>query len=138
MVRMSYTPEFKTRHRSVHISVGRSPLISRVLQKTEGHNRSHMAIYGVSSEEGVSPGGGERMERGSICLPVHNKYTAELPYAVLFWVCMQYAREELLEKEIDQRRFGNIMHDALCRLYEPLKGEGRGLSSLRWRETVTR
>jgi CRISPR/Cas system-associated exonuclease Cas4 (RecB family) len=30
--------------------------------------------------------------------------------------------EEMLEKEIDQRRFGNIMHDALRRLYEPLKG----------------
>ncbi|MGE5350054.1 MAG: RecB family exonuclease, partial [Actinomycetota bacterium] len=31
--------------------------------------------------------------------------------------------EEILEKEIDQRRFGNIMHDALRRLYEPLKGK---------------
>ncbi len=30
--------------------------------------------------------------------------------------------EETLEKDIDQRRFGNIMHDALQRIYEPLKG----------------
>ena len=31
--------------------------------------------------------------------------------------------EEVLEKEIDQRRFGNIMHEALHRLYEPLTGK---------------
>jgi ATP-dependent helicase/DNAse subunit B len=41
--------------------------------------------------------------------------------------------EEVLEKEIDQRRFGNIMHEALHRLYEPLTGKsnaGRGITDL--------
>ena len=27
-----------------------------------------------------------------------------------------------LKKDIDQRRFGNILHETLSRLYEPLKG----------------
>ena len=123
LVRMSYTPEFKTRHRSVHISVGRSPLISEVLQKTEGHNRSLMAIYGVSSVESVSPAAGRRNGEGKYLSPSAINTWLNCRMRFYYRYVCSMPEEELLEKEIDQRRFGNIMHDALCRLYEPLKGK---------------
>ncbi|MCK7533773.1 MAG: PD-(D/E)XK nuclease family protein [Marinilabiliales bacterium] len=37
------------------------------------------------------------------------------------YVC-DIPEEEKLEKDIDQRRFGNILHDTLQKLYEPCKG----------------
>ncbi len=34
------------------------------------------------------------------------------------YVC-DMPEEEMLEKDIDQRRFGNILHNVLHKLYEP-------------------
>lgn len=110
LVRMSYSPLFSPQHRTVHISVGRSRMISeRIAKKTE-HNRTLLNLYGIGGDG--------------------KKYLS--PSAVNTWVnCRMrfYYRyvcgmpeEETVEKDIDQRRFGNIMHDALQRIYEPLKG----------------
>ncbi|MFN2314864.1 MAG: PD-(D/E)XK nuclease family protein, partial [Bacteroidales bacterium] len=110
LVRMSYSPLFNPRHSTLNISVGRSRMIPvRIVKKTE-HNRTLLNIYGTGSEG--------------------KKYLS--PSAVNTWVnCRMrfYYRyvcgmpeEETVEKDIDQRRFGNIMHDALQRIYEPLKG----------------
>ncbi|MCU0458677.1 MAG: PD-(D/E)XK nuclease family protein [Bacteroidales bacterium] len=110
LVRMSYSPEFAPVHRSVHISVGRSRMISETLQKTEAHNRTLVSIYGESDEERkyLSP---SAVNTWLNCrMRFYYRYVCGMP------------EEEMLEKEIDQRRFGNIMHDALRRLYEPLKG----------------
>ena len=111
LVRMSYNPLFAPRHRSVHISVGRSGMIAETLAKTAAHNRTLLDIYGEGNRD--------------------NKYLS--PSAVNTWLnCRMrfYYRyvcgmpeEEVLEKEIDQRRFGNIMHDALRRMYQPLRGK---------------
>ncbi len=110
LVRMSYSPLFSPQHRTVHISVGRSRMISGRIAKAAEHNRTLLSIYGTGSEG--------------------KKYLS--PSAVNTWVnCRMrfYYRyvcgmpeEETVEKDIDQRRFGNIMHDALQRIYEPLKG----------------
>jgi RecB family exonuclease len=177
LVRMSYSHLFSPRHRSVHISVGRSSLLSEVLQKTEDHNRILFSIFGESGGvrsadiheetkeersggihgEGVGERGGKRETGGNtgqnrlqeegaeagITREVTGKNFEEgkylSPSAVNTWLnCRMrfYYRyvcgmpeEEILEKEIDQRRFGNIMHETLQRLYEPLKGE-KGAGSL--------
>jgi hypothetical protein len=39
--------------------------------------------------------------------------------------------EEKLDRDIDQRRFGNILHDVMKRLYEPLVGEANPAEKLR-------
>jgi len=46
------------------------------------------------------------------------------------YVC-DIPEEEILEKDIDQRRFGNILHTVLQRLYEPLKGMERAGPAMR-------
>ncbi len=127
LVRMSYSPEFAPRHRSVHISVGRSPMISEVLQKTLAHHSILVSLYGEREPDADKDIKREAGGKGN----VERKYLS--PSAVNTWLnCRMrfYYRyvcgmpeEEILEKEIDQRRFGNIMHDALRRLYEPLKGK---------------
>ncbi len=111
LVRMSYSPLFASRQQSVHISVGRSGMIPETLAKTAAHNRALLDIYREGNKV--------------------NKYLS--PSAVNVWInCRMrfYYRyvcgmpeEEVLEKEIDQRRFGNIMHDALRRMYESLRGK---------------
>jgi CRISPR/Cas system-associated exonuclease Cas4 (RecB family) len=110
LVRMSYSPLFSPQHRTVHISVGRSRMIAETIPKRPEHNRALVSLYGAGSEG--------------------TKYLS--PSAVNTWVnCRMrfYYRyvcgmpeEETLEKDIDQRRFGNIMHDALEMIYGPLKG----------------
>lgn len=110
LVRMSYSPLFSPGHSTLHISVGRSRMIPGRIAKETEHNRALLNLYGTGSEG--------------------KKYLS--PSAVNTWVnCRMrfYYRyvcgmpeEETVEKDIDQRRFGNIMHDALQRIYEPLKG----------------
>jgi CRISPR/Cas system-associated exonuclease Cas4 (RecB family) len=111
LVRMRYSPLFKPRQLTVHISMGRSRMISERLAKRPEHIRMMLDLYGTGS--------------------AGRKYLS--PSAVNMWInCRMrfYYRyvcgmpeEEILEKDIDQRRFGNIMHDALRRIYEPLKGD---------------
>jgi len=109
LVQISFNPLFRKDFRSVHITVGRSRVLSERLPRTPEHNRLLISLYGD---------GGEK-----------DKYLS--PSAINTWVnCRMrfYYRyvcgmpeEEVLEKDIDQRRFGNIMHSALHKLYEPLR-----------------
>jgi CRISPR/Cas system-associated exonuclease Cas4 (RecB family) len=112
LIQISFSPLFRKDFRSVHISVGRSRLLSETLPKTPEHNRQLISLYGNGSEK--------------------DKYLS--PSAINTWVnCRMrfYYRyvcgmpeEEELEKDIDQRRFGNILHSALQHLYEPLRTTG--------------
>ncbi len=110
LVRMSYSPLFAPRHRTVHISVGRSRMMAETLPRKAEHSRALLRLYGEESEGGkfLSP---SAVNTWVNCrMRFYYRYVCGMP------------EEEMLEKEIDQRRFGNIMHDTLRRLYEPLKG----------------
>ena len=119
LVRMSYSPGFRTEQLSVRISVGRSRLMPERRRKNDGHNRVLLDLYGTK--------GG------------NTKYLS--PSAVNTWVnCRMrfYYRyvcnmpeEERLEKDIDQRRFGNILHETLHRLYEPLRDDRQAASVIK-------
>lgn len=110
LVRMSYSPLFSPQHRTVHISVGRSRMISGRIAKSPEHNRILLNLYGTGSEgmKYLSP---SAVNTWVNCrMRFYYRYVCGMP------------EEEEVEKDIDQRRFGNIMHDALQRIYEPLKG----------------
>jgi hypothetical protein len=132
LVRMSYTPHFHASQQSTRISVGRSRIMPERLPKSIEHNRLLLDLY---STEGMS-----------------GKYLS--PSAINTWVTCRmkfYYRyvcgmpeEDILEKDIDQRRFGNILHETLNRLYAPFRndpGAPAAISSLasdraRVRDTV--
>jgi len=110
LVRMSYSPLFAPRHRTVHINVGRSRLLAESLPRKQEHNRILLSLYGNGSEgdKFLSP---SAVNTWLNCrMRFYYKYVCGMP------------EEEMLEKEIDQRRFGNIMHEALRRLYVIVKG----------------
>ncbi len=110
LVQMKYSPKFSTEFRTVHITVGRSRLIAERLPKQNDHNRVLLDLY---STEG---GGGKYLSPSAIntwvnCrMRFYYRYVCDMP------------EEEKFEKEIDQRRFGNILHDTIDKLYQPLKG----------------
>ncbi len=112
LVRMSYSPLFNPQHRTVHISVGRSRMISERLTKRPGHNRALLSTYGTGAgEEGARYLSPSAVNTWVNCrMRFYYRYVCRMP------------EEEMLEKDIDQRRFGNIMHDALQMIYGPLKG----------------
>lgn len=110
LVQMSYNPIFTCDFRSVHISVGRSRIISERLPRTSGHNGTLAAIYGEGTAEDkyLSP---SAINTWLNCrMRFYYRYVCGMP------------EEEVLEKDIDQRRFGNILHNTLEILYRPLKG----------------
>ncbi len=110
LVRMTYSPLFSPQHRTVHISVGRSRIIPDRITKNAEHNRALISLYGTGGDNTkyLSP---SAVNTWVNCrMRFYYKYVCGMP------------EEETLEKDIDQRRFGNIMHDALQRIYEPLKG----------------
>jgi CRISPR/Cas system-associated exonuclease Cas4 (RecB family) len=118
LVQMSYSPLFSAGHRTVHISVGRSRMIPETLPKSTAHNDILTGIYGDGNGDGkyLSP---SAVNTWLNCrMRFYYRYVCSMP------------EEETLERDIDQRRFGNIMHDALRRLYEPLKGMGKTASAL--------
>ncbi len=121
LVRMSYSPLFAPRHRTVHIRVGRSRMIAETLPRKPEHTRALLSLYAEGSDGGkfLSP---SAVNTWINCrMRFYYKYVCGMP------------EEEILEKEIDQRRFGNIMHDALRRLYEPLRGSpgaGRAIAMM--------
>ena len=128
LVRMSYSRLFAPVHRTVNISVGRSGMISETLPKTAAHNMVLLETYREGNSEGkyLSP---SAVNTWINCrMRFYYRYVCGMP------------EEEVLEKEIDQRRFGNIMHEALHRLYEPLTGKsdaGREIATLaRSREQI--
>jgi RecB family exonuclease len=111
LVRMSYTPHFHISQQSTRISVGRSRIMPERLPKSGEHNRVLLDLY---STEGKSV-----------------KYLS--PSAINTWITCRmkfYYRyvcgmpeEDILEKDIDQRRFGNILHETLNRLYAPFRND---------------
>jgi hypothetical protein len=110
LVQMKFSPKFSPVFRTVHITVGRSRLIAERLAKKTEHNRILSDLYTAGGE------GNKYLSPSAIntwvnCrMRFYYKYVCDIP------------EEEKLEKDIDQRRFGNILHDTLQRLYEPLKG----------------
>ncbi len=121
LVRMSYNQLFAPDHRTVNITVGRSGMIPESIPKTAAHNKTLLNIFTEGNSEGkyLSP---SAVNTWINCrMRFYYRYVCGMP------------EEEVLEKEIDQRRFGNIMHEALHRLYEPLTGEsiaGRKIAAL--------
>jgi hypothetical protein len=110
LVRMTYSPLFKPDIRSVHISVGRSRLVPERLRKKSEHNRVLLDLYNADGD------GGKYLSPSAINTWVNCRMRFYYRY-----VCGM-PEEEMIEKDIDQRRFGNILHDTLKKLYEPLKG----------------
>lgn len=110
LVQMKYSPQFSPLFRTVHITVGRSRMIAERLTKKAEHNRILSALY-ASGGEGRKYLSPSAINTWVNCrMRFYYKYVCDIP------------EEEKLEKDIDQRRFGNILHDALQKLYEPLKG----------------
>ncbi len=110
LVRMIYSPLFAPQRRTLHISVGRSSIIPEVLLKKPEHNNTLLNLYGVGST------GGKYLSPSAVNTWVNCRMRFYYRY-----VCSM-PEEVTLEKDIDQRRFGNIMHDTLQRIYEPLRG----------------
>lgn len=111
----SYSPEFRT----MHITVGRSRIIPETLDREAGHMQSLLDRYAVI-------GGGDRVFSPSAIntwlncrMKFYYKYVCGIP------------EEEKLDTDIDQRRFGNILHDVMRRLYEPLVGDANPAEKLR-------
>jgi CRISPR/Cas system-associated exonuclease Cas4 (RecB family) len=121
LVQMSFNPLFRSDFRSVHISVGRSRILSERLPKTDDHNRALFDLYGSNSEgdKYLSP---SAINTWLNCrMRFYYRYVCNMP------------EEEVLEKDIDQRRFGNILHSTLQKLYVPLmnaKGAAENIAQL--------
>lgn len=112
LIRMIYTPEFAPVRQTVSITVGRSNVVPELLPKTEVHQQALLNRYceGYEGSRFLSP---SAVNTWLYCrMQFYYKYVCRMP------------EEELLEKEIDQRRFGNIMHETLFRLYKPLEKKG--------------
>jgi hypothetical protein len=110
LVSMSYNPLFSPKHTTVHISVGRSRMIPEALSKKPEHNRILLDNYSTGNDGGryLSP---SAVNTWVNCrMRFYYRYVCGMP------------EEEMLEKDIDQRRFGNIMHDTMKRIYDPLRG----------------
>ncbi len=111
LVRMRYSPLFSPQQLTVHISVGRSRMIAERLPKKPEHNSALLDLYGTGGDgrKYLSP---SAVNTWINCrMRFYYRYVCGMP------------EEEILEKDIDQRRFGNIMHEALRRIYEPLRGD---------------
>lgn len=110
LVQMQYSPLFKTRFRSLHITVGRSRIIPESIAREQSHSRRLLDLYDANKV------GGKYLSPSAIntwlnCrMRFYFRYVCDIP------------EEEKLEEDIDQRRFGNILHETLNRLYLPLKG----------------
>ena len=116
LVQMKFSPQFSPMFRTVHITVGRSRMIAERLPKQREHNRVLSELYaaGGDGRKYLSP---SAINTWVNCrMRFYYKYICDIP------------EEEKLEKDIDQRRFGNILHDALQKLYEPFKGK-KGISA---------
>ncbi len=110
LIQMKYDKTFAPDFRTLHILVGRSNIVPGLLEKNEKHISLLIDRY---------TGKGEK-----------DKYMS--PSAINIWLnCRMrfYYRyvcgigeEDKLEKEIDQRHFGNILHNVMMELYKPLKG----------------
>ena len=76
LVQMKYSPLFKPRFRTVHITVGRSRMIPERLAK-------ETVAQQAASQICMMP-----VEREQVSFAQRNKYLGELPDAILLQVCM--------------------------------------------------
>ena len=93
-------------------------MISESLPRLPEHNRALMHLY---SGEG---GAGKNLSPSAVNTWINCRMRFYFRY-----VCGM-PEEEILEKEIDQRRFGNIMHETLRRLYDPLRNSSDAGASI--------
>jgi hypothetical protein len=121
LVRMSYSPAFQPVQQSTRISVGRSRMMPELLPKSKEHNKLLLDLYSTEGKTGkyLSP---SAINTWVSCrMKFYYRYVCGIP------------EEEILEKDIDQRRFGNILHETLNRLYAPFRedpGAPAAISSL--------
>jgi len=111
LVRMSYTPLFHPNQQSTRISVGRSRIMPERLPKSDEHNRLLLDLYSTEGKSGkyLSP---SAINTWVTCrMKFYHRYVCGMP------------EEDILEKDIDQRRFGNILHETLNRLYAPFRND---------------
>lgn len=119
LVRMSFSPLFSTEHKSVHISVGRSRLMPEIREKNDDHSRLLLDLYGAAGNgtKYLSP---SAVNTWVNCrMRFYYRYVCNMP------------EEDRLEKDIDQRRFGNILHETINRLYEPLIDDRQAASAIK-------
>jgi hypothetical protein len=119
LIQMKYEEAYGPEFRTMRITVGRSRIIPETLERLPGHMRALLDRY-------ESSGGGDRFFSPSAVntwlncrMKFYYKYVCGIP------------EEEKLDRDIDQRRFGNILHDVMKRLYEPLVGEANPAEKLR-------
>lgn len=110
LARMVYTPSFAPERETVWITVGRSAVMPGTIARREHHTDSLLSRYSGDREEGkyLSP---SAVNTWLYCrMRFYFRYVCDMP------------EEEELGTEIDHRRFGNILHDAVKSIYEPLRG----------------
>ncbi|MCI0522449.1 MAG: PD-(D/E)XK nuclease family protein, partial [Bacteroidales bacterium] len=89
---------------------GRSRMVPESIARQASHNRILLDLYDAQND------GGKYLSPSAIntwlnCrMRFYYRYVCDIP------------EEEKLEEDIDQRRFGNILHETLNRLYLPMKG----------------
>jgi|WetSurMetagenome_2_1015567.scaffolds.fasta_scaffold03447_2 hypothetical protein len=112
LIQMKYDSNYSPTFRTLHILVGRSTLIPVLLEKNEAHVSALLNRYTGGSEEG----------KGKVFSPsaINTWLTCRMRFYYRY-VC-GIGEEDKLEKEIDQRHFGNILHAAMEELYRPLLG----------------
>lgn len=112
LIQMKYDPAYSPEFSTLHILVGRSSIIPGTLEKNEGHISALIERYTGEAKNG--------------------KHKFMSPSAVNCWMNCRMKfyykyvcgidEDDKLEKEIDQRRFGNILHEVMEEIYIPLKG----------------
>src|SRR5665648_146653 len=110
---MKYDPSYDPEFRTMHITVGRSRIIPESLAREEKHSQLLRERYAISEAKDnyLSP---SAVNTWLNCrMKFYYRYVCGMP------------EEEKLDREIDQRRFGNILHDVMKNLYEPLLGAER-------------
>ncbi len=110
LARMIYTPSYEPERETVYISVGRSAVMPETIERDPSHQATLIKRYSSRHGEGsyLSP---SAVNTWINCrMRFYYRYVCNMP------------EEERQEKEIDQRRFGNILHEAVRRMYEPIKG----------------
>ena len=112
LIQMKYGTQYAPEFRTLHILVGRSTMIPDSLMKSEAHTRALLNRYTGPSEDGK-----EKIFSPSA---INTWLTCRMRFYYRY-VC-GIGEEDKLEKEIDQRHFGNILHAAMEELYRPLIG----------------
>jgi hypothetical protein len=112
LIQMKYGARFNPVFRTLHILVGRSTMIPEQLEKNEAHVSALLKRYTGRSDDG----------REKIVSPsAVNTWLACRMRFYYRYVC-GIGEEDKLEKDIDQRHFGNILHAAMEEYYRPLTG----------------